>query len=178
MLLQPVDRRPLNVTGWSLFDKQAMTLGLDQETKYEHMSSLFIHHISLNQSGQFIYFLVRFHISQSNLQIVIWGFFVQNERDLAALIWSPIKVCFTLSELSHSLSFFHFWNTLGEHNEVYRLTCRTVLLLTQHGDSSCSVFGCGYQSHALCACVQLNCPSQDWLCSNHTRLGHGGMLTS
>lgn len=178
MLLQPVDRRPLNVTGWSRFDKQAMTLGLDQETKYEHMSSLFIHHISLNQSGQFIYFLVRFHISQSNLQIVIWGFFVQNERDLAALIWSPIKVCFTLSELSHSLSFFHFWNTLGEHNEVYRLTCRTVLLLTQHGDSSCSVFGCGYQSHALCACVQLNCPSQDWLCSNHTRLGHGGMLTS
>lgn len=178
MLLQPVDRRPLNVTGWSRFDKQAMTLGLDQETKYEHMSSLFIHHISLNQSGQFIYFLVRFHISQSNLQIVIWGFFVQNERDLAALIWSPIKVRFTLSELSHSLSFFHFWNTLGEHNEVYRLTCRTVLLLTQHGDSSCSVFGCGYQSHALCACVQLNCPSQDWLCSNHTRLGHGGMLTS
>lgn len=178
MLLQPVDRRPLNVTGWSLFDKQAMTLGLDQETKYEHMSSLFIHHISLNQSGQFIYFLVRFHISQSNLQLVIWGFFVQNERDLAALIWSPIKVRFTLSELSHSLSFFHFWNTLGEHNEVYRLTCRTVLLLTQHGDSSCSVFGCGYQSHALCACVQLNCPSQDWLCSNHTRLGHGGMLTS
>lgn len=178
MLLQPVDRRPLNVTGWSRFDKQAMTLGLDQETKYEHMSSLFIHHISLNQSGQFIYFLVRFHISQSNLQLVIWGFFVQNERDLAALIWSPIKVCFTLSELSHSLSFFHFWNTLGEHNEVYRLTCRTVLLLTQHGDSSCSVFGCGYQSHALCACVQLNCPSQDWLCSNHTRLGHGGMLTS
>lgn len=178
MLLQPVDRRPLNVTGWSRFDKQAMTLGLDQETKYEHMSSLFIHHISLNQSGQFIYFLVRFHISQSNLQIVIWGFFVQNERDLAALIWSPIKVCFTLSELSHSLSFFHFWNTLGEHNEVYRLTCRTVLLLTQHGDSNCSVFGCGYQSHALCACVQLNCPSQDWLCSNHTRLGHGGMLTS
>lgn len=178
MLLQPVDRRPLNVTGWSRFDKQAMTLGLDQETKYEHMSSLFIHHISLNQSGQFIYFLVRFHISQSNLQLVIWGFFVQNERDLAALIWSPIKVRFTLSELSHSLSFFHFWNTLGEHNEVYRLTCRTVLLLTQHGDSSCSVFGCGYQSHALCACVQLNCPSQDWLCSNHTRLGHGGMLTS
>lgn len=178
MLLQPVDRRPLNVTGWSRFDKQAMTLGLDQETKDEHMSSLFIHHISLNQSGQFIYFLVRFHISQSNLQLVIWGFFVQNERDLAALIWSPIKVRFTLSELSHSLSFFHFWNTLGEHNEVYRLTCRTVLLLTQHGDSSCSVFGCGYQSHALCACVQLNCPSQDWLCSNHTRLGHGGMLTS
>lgn len=178
MLLQPVDRRPLNVTGWSRFDKQAMTLCLDQETKYEHMSSLFIHHISLNQSGQFIYFLVRFHISQSNLQLVIWGFFVQNERDLAALIWSPIKVRFTLSELSHSLSFFHFWNTLGEHNEVYRLTCRTVLLLTQHGDSSCSVFGCGYQSHALCACVQLNCPSQDWLCSNHTRLGHGGMLTS
>lgn len=178
MLLQPVDRRPLNVTGWSRFDKQAMTLGLDQETKYEHMSSLFIHHISLNQSGQFIYFLVRLHISQSNLQLVIWGFFVQNERDLAALIWSPIKVRFTLSELSHSLSFFHFWNTLGEHNEVYRLTCRTVLLLTQHGDSSCSVFGCGYQSHALCACVQLNCPSQDWLCSNHTRLGHGGMLTS
>lgn len=178
MLLQPVDRRPLNVTGWSRFDKQVMTLGLDQETKYEHMSSLFIHHISLNQSGQFIYFLVRFHISQSNLQLVIWGFFVQNERDLAALIWSPIKVRFTLSELSHSLSFFHFWNTLGEHNEVYRLTCRTVLLLTQHGDSSCSVFGCGYQSHALCACVQLNCPSQDWLCSNHTRLGHGGMLTS
>lgn len=178
MLLQPVDRRPLNVTGWSRFDKQAMTLGLDQETKYEHMSSLFIHHISLNQSGQFIYFLVRFHISQSNLQLVIWGFFVQNERDLAALIWSPIKVRFTLSELSHSLSFFHFWNTLGEHNEVYRLTCRTVLLLTQHGDSSCSVFGCGYQSHALCACVQLNCPSQDWLCSNHTRLGHGVMLTS
>lgn len=178
MLLQPVDRRPLNVTGWSRFDKQAMTLGLDQETKYEHMSSLFIHHISLNQSGQFIYFLLRFHISQSNLQLVIWGFFVQNERDLAALIWSPIKVRFTLSELSHSLSFFHFWNTLGEHNEVYRLTCRTVLLLTQHGDSSCSVFGCGYQSHALCACVQLNCPSQDWLCSNHTRLGHGGMLTS
>lgn len=178
MLLQPVDRRPLNVTGWSRFDKQAMTLGLDQETKYEHMSSLFIHHISLNQSGEFIYFLVRFHISQSNLQLVIWGFFVQNERDLAALIWSPIKVRFTLSELSHSLSFFHFWNTLGEHNEVYRLTCRTVLLLTQHGDSSCSVFGCGYQSHALCACVQLNCPSQDWLCSNHTRLGHGGMLTS
>lgn len=178
MLLQPVDRRPLNVTGWSRFDKQAMTLGLDQETKYEHMSSLFIHHISLNQSGQFIYFLVRFHISQSNLQLVIWGFFVQNERDLAALIWSLIKVRFTLSELSHSLSFFHFWNTLGEHNEVYRLTCRTVLLLTQHGDSSCSVFGCGYQSHALCACVQLNCPSQDWLCSNHTRLGHGGMLTS
>lgn len=178
MLLQPVDRRPLNVTGWSRFDKQAMTLGLDQETKYEHMSSLFIHHISLNQSGQFIYFLVRFHISQSNLQLVIWGFFVQNERDLAALIWSPIKVRFTLSELSHSLSFFHFWNTLGEHNDVYRLTCRTVLLLTQHGDSSCSVFGCGYQSHALCACVQLNCPSQDWLCSNHTRLGHGGMLTS
>lgn len=178
MLLQPVDRRPLNVTGWSRFDKQAMTLGLDQETKYEHMSSLFIHHISLNQSGQFIYFLVRFHISQSNLQLVIWGFFVQNERDLAALIWSLIKVHFTLSELSHSLSFFHFWNTLGEHNEVYRLTCRTVLLLTQHGDSSCSVFGCGYQSHALCACVQLNCPSQDWLCSNHTRLGHGGMLTS
>lgn len=178
MLLQPVDRRPLNVTGWSRFDKQAMTLGLDQETKYEHMSSLFIHHISLNQSGQFIYFLVRFHISQSNLQLVIWGFFVQNERDLAALIWSLIKVRFTLSELSHSLSFFHFWNTLGEHNEVYRLTCCTVLLLTQHGDSSCSVFGCGYQSHALCACVQLNCPSQDWLCSNHTRLGHGGMLTS
>lgn len=178
MLLQPVDRRPLNVTGWSRFDKQAMTLGLDQETKYEHMSSLFIHHISLNQSGQFIYFLLRFHISQSNLQLVIWGFFVQNERDLAALIWSPIKVRFTLSELSHSLSFFHFWNTLGEHNEVYRLTCRTVLLLTQHGDSSCSVFGCGYQSHALCACVQLNCPSQDWLCSNHTRLGHWGMLTS
>lgn len=104
MLLQPVDRRPLNVTGWSRFDKQAMTLGLDQETKYEHMSSLFIHHISLNQSGQFIYFLVRFHISQSNLQLVIWGFFVQNERDLAALIWSPIKVRFTLSELSHSLS--------------------------------------------------------------------------
>lgn len=138
MLLQPVDRRPLNVTGWSRFDKQAMTLGLDQETKYEHMSSLFIHHISLNQSGQFIYFLVRFHISQSNLQLVIWGFFVQNERDRAALIWSPIKVRFTLSELSHSLSFFHFWNTLGEHNEVYGLTCRTVLLLTQRGDSSCS----------------------------------------
>lgn len=171
MLLQPVDRRPLNVTGWSRFDKQAMTLGLDQETKYEQMSSLFIHHISLNQS-------VRFHISQSNLQLVIWGFFVQNERDLAALIWSPIKVRFTLSELSHSLSFFHFWNTLGEHNEVYGLTCRTVLLLTKHGDSWSSVFGCGYQSHALCACVQLNCPSQDSLCSNHTRLGHGGMLTS
>lgn len=114
MLLQPVDRRPLNVTGWSRFDKQAMTLGLDQETKYEHMSSLFIHHISLNQSGQFIYFLVRFHISQSNLQLVIWGFFVQNERDLAALIWSPIKVRFTLSELSHSLFLpllKHTWRT-------------------------------------------------------------------
>lgn len=79
MLLQPVDRRPLNVTGWSRFDKQAMTLGLDQETKYEHMSSLFIHHISLNQSGQFIYFLVRFHISQSNLQLVILRF-LRTER--------------------------------------------------------------------------------------------------
>lgn len=184
MLLQPVDRRPLNVMGWSRFDKQAMTLGLDQETKYEHMSSLFIHHISLNQSGQFIYFLVRFHISQSNLQLVIWGFFVQNERDRAALIWSPIKVRFTLSELSHSLSFFHFWNTLGEHNEVYGLTCRSLITYSTRWQqlflrkSWSSVFGCGYQSHALCACVQLNCPSQDWLCSNHTRLGHGGMLTS
>lgn len=171
--------------GWSRFDKPAMTFSLDQETKYEQMSSLFIHHISQNRSDQFIYFLVRFHICQSNQQLVIWGFFVQNERDLAALVWSPIKVRFTLSELSHSLSFFHFWNTLGEHNEVYGLTCRTVLLLNQHSDSSCSWGRVG----VLCLGVVSNrmryVPERSWTVRARIYyavitlgLDMGGMLTS
>lgn len=171
--------------GWSRFDKRAMTLSLDQETKYEQMSSLILWNMVNKQSGQFIYFLVQFHISQSNQQLVIRGFFVQNEWDLAALIWSPIKVRFTLSELSRSLSFFHFWNTLGEHSEVYGLTCCTVLLLNRHGDSSCSWGRVGVLCLGVVSNRVRNVPERSWTVRARTRyavftpgLDMGGMLTS
>lgn len=100
---------------------------------WTHVESVYSPYFT--KSIRTIYFyLVRFHISQSNLQLVIWGFFVQSERDLAALIWSPIKVRFALSELSRSLSFSHFWNTLGEHNKVYVVQSYYLL----NTDSSCS----------------------------------------
>lgn len=75
----------------------------------------------------------------------------------------------------------HTWRTqrgLQAHMSYSLITYSTRWQQLFLSKSWSSVFGCGYQSHALCACVQLNCPSQDWLCSNHTRLGHGGMLTS